>query len=245
MKRVLSTMFIALSLATAATGARADFLFDNFGDDQGPIEDHTVGGIVTTGYQAVTFGANTTIANLYRRLATSLTGGAAGSSIEAQVIGGLFNSSQSTPNATGFSSADWVINSDGSGTANLAGWQNLSLAITVAAADLATGAVRFFLVDADGTSIQTLLDINHPIPYGSPETFTTPFSAFTQVDAGTTAGFDWSKFKQAALTIDGTNIPALDVSIDIVKSVPEPASLALLGTALAGIGFFARRRKPE
>lgn len=244
MKRALTAMTVALGLAFGATGAQADYLFDGFGNNQGPVLDNTVGGpIVTSGYIAIT---DTDITNLYRRLATSLTGGIAGlDHIEAVVAGGYFNSSQTAPTATGFSTVDWIINADGSGTADLTAWQTLALSVTIAFADQGNGAVRFFLVDADGTSINTVITIPGPVPFSTPQAFTRNFADFVQVDAGTTAGFDWSNFKQAALTIDGQTIPALDVTIDIIKAVPEPGSLLLFGAALAGMGFVARRRKPE
>lgn len=242
MKRVLTTMTLALGLATLATGAHAAFVFDGFGNDQGPIVDTTVasGPIITSGYMAIT---DTSIASLYRQLTTTLTGGVVGSKIEAQVLGGLFSSSQNAPNATGASTADWRIGPAGLGTADLSAWASQALAVTVAASDIALGAVKFFLVDADGTTISTTISIATPIIFGSPETFTKSFSSFTTTAAGGTAGFDWTMFKSAALTVDGTAIPSLDVSIDIVQAVPEPGSLALLGVALAGVAFVGRRRQ--
>lgn len=244
MKRALSAMTVALGLAFGATGAQADYLFDGFGNAQVPIVDDAIDAtIVTSSYIAVT---DTDISNLYRRLATSLTGGVPGlDQIRAQVGGGFFSSSQTAPNALGFSTVDWIINADGSGTADLSAWQTLALAVKVAFADQGNGAIRFFLVDADGTSINTIISIAGPVSFSNQQTFTRNFADFVQVDAGTTAGFDWSNFKQAALTIDGQTIPALDVTIDIISAVPEPGSLLLFGAALAGMGLVARRRKPE
>lgn len=240
MKRVLTTMTLALGLAAMATGAQAAFVFDGFGNDQGPVISTAIGVTNASGYMAIT---DTSIAGLYRQLSTTLTGGEPGSKIEADVRGGRFNSSQNAPNARGASTADWRIGAGGAGTADLTAWQSLALAVEVAAADIAMGAVKFFLVDADGTTISTTINIASPIVFGSPETFTTRFADFTTTAAGSTAGFDWTMFKSAALTIDGTATNAFDVSIDVISAVPEPGSLALLGVALAGVAFVGRRRQ--
>lgn len=241
MKRVLSTMCIALGLATAATGARADLLFDNFEDADVGVSDSTNNGSSVSGAWIAISPGNSDIANLERQLTVSKIGGSPSATVSANVADGVLNYSESTGNPAAVGQGFVNYRLIGGGSTNLSGWQTLNLAVTVVAQDLTnpTPEAFFGLRDADGTLLgkSTFLNV------GAPHTYVTPFSSFTIFAAGGDGVFDWTQFSSALLAIQGSPA-ALDVSIDIINTVPEPASLALLGTALAGIGFFARRRKP-
>jgi hypothetical protein len=67
-----------------------------------------------------------------------------------------------------------------------------------------------------------------------------PFTGFV-IDSG--AGVDFTAVTAITAFLDGSSVPGLDVEIDFVQGgVPEPATFALVGTVLLGIGLIRRKR---
>jgi PEP-CTERM motif-containing protein len=116
-------------------------------------------------------------------------------------------------------------------------------------------------VGADGTLSQTFTDTPGRILHvsgwlagdgGSPSDFSMSIGETTYLSVNPVPDQTWSEYAFTApatgfdtFTVSFRNDPGLLGLDDFVVSetVPEPASLALLGAALAGFGLFRRRRR--
>jgi len=68
-----------------------------------------------------------------------------------------------------------------------------------------------------------------------------PFAAFVATQG---AGANLANIGAIELSINGNNAPGLDLAFDFLeaRSIPEPATLLLVGAALVGAGLLRRRR---
>jgi hypothetical protein len=117
---------------------------------------------------------------------------------------------------------------------------------------------EFGIFDNNGIA-STLVGVSPGVEFPGGQ-FTVPFDVWLQpnLTTGTIAGFDYLILNNGEVDITnvgamvlGLNVlsagnPAtvnLDVSLDSITKVPEPASLALLGLGIAGLGAMNGRRR--
>ena len=213
----LSTMGLALAGTLAFTSPAHAFLFDGFGDDQGPVTDETAGdGGESSTPMAIT---DTDLVGAERTLEANLTGesGASGD-ISTEVIDSFFSHTQSS-GEEGYTNVSYTFDATSFG-------DPLNLALNVTNNDQG-GSIDFTLEDAvGGTDTQT-------IALSEDETGNFLFS-FSGMDV------DLSQVNAANLQVWGN--ASLDLEADFIE-VPAPGVLGLLGIGLAGIAFVARRRR--
>jgi len=215
------TLSIALAAGLVLTAPAHAFLFDGFGDDQGPAEDTNPGMGVSdmVGPMAIT---DTDLVNATREIEANLTGDDGGSSVELTAgVGGNRYEHNQTDGEFGYSEIRWFFDSTSFN-------DPLNLLVDIRSNDTG-GMVDFTLADGSGGD-QTVTEMLAPGFTGG-QMFTFDFT-----------GVDMTDIQAGTLRITGNN--SLDMSLEFIE-VPAPGVLGLLGLGLAGLAFVARRRRNE
>lgn len=250
MNKFLKATAAAAALVFAAA-SHASLMIDDFSQGQAKLQDN----VSSDGFLSNTSVFSSSIIGGYRDLLVNKVGNSAndagvdpfnpqGDGVSIGVSSGALRFSQDT-GQNGYAIVRWdgahydgfsTIDATGLGGLNFAG-QAIGFSLTVLSLDAGFPFTLRAYSDASNYTTLTLVA-------GGLGTFVIPFSLFSSMGVVTGTGADFSNIGALEAIINtGGAVKDVDLQIDLVSSVPEPATLALVGLTLVAAGGAMRRRR--
>jgi hypothetical protein len=238
---LLGTALGALTIGTAHAGY---VTIDEFNGPDMTISQHGVGSYSLIDNQATlaavppgAISPTTNVIGGYRDLSLQITTTAgSGSNVSTSEVfldgaNGTFAHSQGT-NIASRSTLTWNgLNTAPGLNANFAGLSGIAIGV-----NYSDQGLTWVLELTDGTGKKATKEFNTTDISVATEVVQL-FSAFT-IDAG----FDFTDVDAISFVANKNLVPSLDTEVDYIRAIPEPATLALLGAGLLGLGMVRRRK---